>query len=53
VRIRLAVDGEAAGWVSERRWHASQKVRKAAGGGCEIEFTVVGTREVKRFILGL
>lgn len=53
VRVRLAVDREAAGWVAERRWHASQKVRRRAGGACEIEFTVDGVREIKRFILGL
>jgi predicted DNA-binding transcriptional regulator YafY len=53
VRVRLAVDREAAGWVAERRWHASQKVRRRAGGSSEIEFTVDGVHEIKRFILGL
>lgn len=53
VRVRLALDREAAGWVAERTWHASQKTRKRTGGGCEIEFTVDGTRELERFVLGL
>lgn len=52
-RVRLAVDPEAAGWVTERRWHASQKVRRRPGGGAEIEFTVDGVQELKRFILQL
>jgi predicted DNA-binding transcriptional regulator YafY len=53
VRVRLAIDPENAGWVSERRWHASQKTRRRADGGCEIELTVDDTTELKRFILQL
>lgn len=51
--LRIAIDAEAAGWVSERRWHASQKVRRLAGGGCEMTFTVDGVQEVRRFVLQL
>ncbi len=51
--LRIAIDPEAAGWVSERRWHASQKVRSLAGGGCEMTFTVDGAQEVRRFVLQL
>jgi proteasome accessory factor B len=53
VRVRLAIDPENAGWVSERRWHARQKTRRRADGGCEIELTVDDTTELKRFILQL
>jgi predicted DNA-binding transcriptional regulator YafY len=53
VRVRLGIDASDAGWVGERRWHASQKVRRLAGGGCEIELTVADTTELKRFILQL
>lgn len=53
VRIRLAIGPADAAWVSERRWHASQKTRRRADGGCELELTVDGTVEVKRFILQL
>jgi predicted DNA-binding transcriptional regulator YafY len=53
VTVRLAVDAEAAGWIGERRWHASQKVRRYADGGCELTFTVDGLREIERFVLQL
>jgi predicted DNA-binding transcriptional regulator YafY len=53
VRVRIAVDPEVAGWIAERRWHASQKLRRRAGGGCELELTVDGAQEIKRFVLQL
>jgi len=53
VKVRISLDPEAAGWVTERRWHASQKVRRHADGGCEVTFTVDGVREVQRFVLQL
>ncbi|MET0151279.1 MAG: WYL domain-containing protein [Candidatus Binatia bacterium] len=51
--LDAAVDREISRCVTERRWHASQKVRRRIGGGCELEFRVDGLQEVKRFILGL
>ncbi len=51
--VRIAVDAEAAGWVAERRWHASQKVRRRPNGGCELTFTLDGVRELQRFVLQL
>jgi predicted DNA-binding transcriptional regulator YafY len=53
VTICLAIDPDIAGWVTERRWHASQKVRRRANGACEITFVVDGVLEVRRFILQL
>jgi predicted DNA-binding transcriptional regulator YafY len=53
VTVRIRVDAEAAGWVSERRWHASQKVRRRADGSCELAFTADGDRELRRFVLQL
>lgn len=53
VRVRIAVDPPDAGWVAERRWHASQEVVRRAGGGCELRFLVDGTREISRFVLQL
>jgi len=53
VNVRLGVDPDHAGWVSERTWHKSQKTRRRADGGVEMEFTVDGTTEIKRFILHL
>ena len=53
VTVKIAVDPEAAGWVSERQWHASQKTRRRARGGCELTFTVDGVHELQRFALQL
>lgn len=53
VTVRLAIAPSDAGWVAERRWHASQKTRRLAGGGVEIELTVDPGAELKRFILQL
>jgi predicted DNA-binding transcriptional regulator YafY len=53
VTIRLTIEPSDAGWVSERRWHASQKVRRRSDGRSEIELTVDWSIEVKRFILQL
>jgi len=53
VTVRLAIDPAAAGWITERRWHASQRVRRYADGGCEVSFTVDGVQEIRRFMLQL
>lgn len=53
VVVRIAVDASDAGWIAERRWHASQRLRRRAGGGCEIEWTVDPGAELKRFLLQL
>jgi predicted DNA-binding transcriptional regulator YafY len=53
VTVRIAIDSEVAGWVTERRWHASQKVRRRTDGGCELTFTIDGVRELQRFVLQL
>ncbi len=52
-QVRLLIDREAAGWVSERLWHASQQIHRRPGGACELSFTVDSTRELQRFILQL
>jgi predicted DNA-binding transcriptional regulator YafY len=53
VRVRIVVDPEAADWVAERRWHASQETRRRANGSCELTFTVDSVRELQRFVLQL
>jgi predicted DNA-binding transcriptional regulator YafY len=53
VTVKIAIDSEVAGWVTERRWHASQKVRRRTDGGCELTFTIDGVRELQRFVLQL
>jgi len=51
VRVHLVIDPPEAGWVVERRWHASQQVVRRPDGSCELTFQVDGTREIRRFIL--
>jgi predicted DNA-binding transcriptional regulator YafY len=53
ITARVAIDPEGAGWVTERRWHASQQVRRQADGGCVLSFTLDGVRELRRFVLQL
>jgi predicted DNA-binding transcriptional regulator YafY len=53
VMVRISISPEVAGWITERRWHASQKVRRRARGGCDISFRVDGVRELQRFVLQL
>jgi predicted DNA-binding transcriptional regulator YafY len=53
IRVRLRLGRDVAGWVTERRWHASQKVKRLEGGEAEIEFEVDGSQEVRRFVLQL
>lgn len=52
VAVRLRLDPELA-WVAERRWHTSQRLVRRKGGGYDLELTVDGTRELRRFILEL
>ena len=40
-------------WVTERRWHASQKVEEEEQGTFRLEFEVGDEVELRRFILGL
>jgi len=53
MRVRIMVDRKEAGWIAERRWHASQVVSRHADGSCEVTFTVDSVQEVKRFVLQL
>lgn len=53
VTVRISIDSEAAGWVAERQWHASQKTRRRADGRCELTFTVDDLHELQRFVLQL
>lgn len=52
VAVRLRLDPELE-WVAERRWHASQRLVRRKAGGFDLELTVEGTREIRRFILEL
>ena len=49
VRVRFAP--EAAGYLTEKIWHASQKLRPQKDGAVIFEAQVAGTDEIKRWIL--
>lgn len=49
VRVRFAP--EIAGYIAEKSWHASQKLRPQKDGSVVFEAEVAGTEEIKRWIL--
>jgi len=49
VRVRFAA--EIAGYIAEKTWHASQKLRPQKDGSMIFEAEVAGTEEIKRWIL--
>ena len=49
VRVRFAA--AAAGYLSEKTWHASQKLTPQKDGSVIFEAEVAGTEEIKRWIL--
>jgi len=51
-RVRIAFDEFGARLASERKWHASQKLRALAGGGCELEMRVGVAPDIVKWILG-
>ena len=52
VKVRLRFYPEAARWVREGTYHASQHTEELADGSLFYEATVSGTREITRWILG-
>jgi predicted DNA-binding transcriptional regulator YafY len=51
-RVVIRFDRQQARWVQERVWHPSQQVEHLPDGSLQLEFTVSGLGEVKRWILG-
>ena len=49
--VRIRFDTLAGQLVSERRWHASQKVKALPGGGVEMRMELGSLEEVERWIL--
>jgi proteasome accessory factor B len=49
--VRVRFDALAGRLVSERQWHASQKVKMLPGGGAEIRMELGSLEEVERWIL--
>lgn len=52
VLVRLRFSAEAASRVRESVWHHSQQLRDCTDGGCELQLTVGGTREIRSWVLG-
>jgi len=50
-KVRIWFDEFAARLVSERQWHASQRIRPAAKGAIELTLEVAGLEEIERWIL--
>ena len=50
-RIRIRFDEFAARLVSERQWHASQKIRQVGGGELEMTMELGTLEEIERWIL--
>lgn len=50
-RVRVRFDAFAARLVSEREWHASQKIRRLPEDEIELTMTLSGLKEVERWIL--
>jgi predicted DNA-binding transcriptional regulator YafY len=50
-RVRVRFAPETAGYIAEKTWHASQKLRPQKDGSLIFEAEVAGTAEIKRWIL--
>lgn len=50
-KVRVRFSKEAAGYLFEKTWHASQKLRPQKNGSVIFEVEVAGTEEIKRWLL--
>ena len=50
-KVRIRFDAFAARLVSERQWHASQKMRSLPGGGLEVTMELGSLEEIGRWVL--
>jgi predicted DNA-binding transcriptional regulator YafY len=53
VQVEIEIRGPSSAFVSERRWHGSQKLLHSEPGLCRIELCVHTTDEFVKWILGL
>jgi proteasome accessory factor B len=44
-------DKNVAGYIKERTWHESQKIKQNKDGSITVTFTVAGTKEIKYWVL--
>ncbi|HVP31317.1 MAG TPA: WYL domain-containing protein [Myxococcota bacterium] len=50
-KVRIRFERRWAGYVAERTWHPSQRVRPLPGGALELEMEVGGTAELRSWVL--
>jgi predicted DNA-binding transcriptional regulator YafY len=51
VRVKIRFAKDIAGYITERRWHPSQKVSRRPDGSVIFEAEVAGTEEIKHWVL--
>jgi len=51
VRVVVKYDKEVAGYIKERIWHPSQKIKQNRDGSITTTYNVAGTKEIKYWIL--
>ena len=51
VRVKIHFTPQAAGYIREKTWHATQKLTPLKDGGCLFEAEVAGTEEIKHWIM--
>src|SRR5439155_18637657 len=49
--VVLWFDEEAAGYIREKKWHDSQRVKERKGGGLELRMKLSSLGEVERWVL--
>ncbi|MEW6305554.1 MAG: WYL domain-containing protein [Verrucomicrobiota bacterium] len=49
--VIIRFDPDAADYIREKRWHASQVLRELKGGGVELQLKLSSLNEIKRWIL--
>lgn len=49
--VRVRFSAKVARYVTEKQWHANQKVRKLRNGSVELTFTLATTAEVRQWIM--
>jgi len=51
LRVRLLFSADIAEWITERQWHAGQKLKRLKNGDIELSFPAKGLYEVQRWVL--
>jgi predicted DNA-binding transcriptional regulator YafY len=51
IKVVVRFDKNVAGYIKERTWHESQKIKQNKDGSITVTFTVAGTREIKFWVL--